>query len=196
MNARMALSGEASPACSTAPAGRTYSAVAIALHWLLAAALAAQVALGWWMQDVPKSPPGLRAGWFNLHKSVGLTLALVIVLRLAWRVTNAVDESPALPGWQRTLAQATHGMLYACMAAMPVTGLLGSLFTRYPVRVWGAVLALPHRDWPAGKQLMADLHAAFAWAFVVLVAAHVLAAAWHWWQRDGVAARMGIPDFR
>ena len=66
-------------------APKRYGGVAIALHWTVALLLLAQMTLGWWMIEVPKSPPGLRAGWFNLHKSIGLTVGLLALLRLAWR---------------------------------------------------------------------------------------------------------------
>jgi cytochrome b561 len=169
------------------------SRFAVALHWAIALLLFAQFALGWWMLGVPKSPPGLRAGWYNVHKSIGLVILAAVLLRMMWRASHPMDDVAALPGWQRTAAQAMHGMLYACMIAMPFTGLAGSMFTRYPIRVFGIVLPVWQRDWPAAKQLMSDVHDALAWAFAVLIALHVAAALWHWWQRDAVAARMGMP---
>jgi cytochrome b561 len=172
---------------------RRYSSVAIAVHWLLAAALFAQFALGWWMLDVPKSPPGVRAGWFNLHKSIGLSIALVVVLHLAWRATHARPKDLLLPRWQRIAARTTHGLLYACMLVMPLSGYLGSTFTRYPVRFFGVVLPAWNHDWPAAKQWMSGIHNAAAWLFMALIALHVAAALWHWFQRDDVAQRMGLP---
>lgn len=174
----------------------SYPRASVALHWVLAALLIAQLVLGWWMVDLPKSPTGLRAGWFNVHKSMGIVLATLVALRLAWRASHPVDEPAGAPTWQRAVAQATHGMLYACMLLMPVSGFLGSTFTRYPIRFFGAPLALPHADWPAAKQLMSDFHMAAAYSFMALITLHVLAAAWHWWQRDGIAARMGIASLR
>jgi len=173
-----------------------YTRVGIALHWILAVALAAQLALGAWMLGVPKSPPGLRAGWFNLHKSVGITLALFVLLRVVWRAAHEVPDADSGPQWQRTAARTTHRLLYICMALMPLSGFLGSSFTPYPIRYFGLVLPTPHIDWPAGKQLMSNLHYATACLFVALIAVHVGAALWHWRQRDGVAARMGIPSPR
>jgi cytochrome b561 len=188
----MALSS-LSPTSSTVP---RYSRVAVALHWALAVALFAQFALGWWMLDVPKSPAGLRAGWFNLHKSIGLTIALFVLVRVVWCATHRTGDADFIAPWQRTAAQLTHGLLYACMLVMPVTGYLGSTFTRYPVKYFGFALPSWNHDWPAAKQLMADVHYATACVFMALVALHVGAALWHWLQRDGVPARMGMPSLR
>lgn len=192
----MALSGAFTADAAVTSAVARYSRTAIALHWLLAAALLAELVLGWWMQDVPKSPPGVRAGWYNVHKSIGITIALLVAARLIWRASHPLADDGHASPWQHAAAQAAHGMLYACMLLMPVTGFLGSVFTRYPIRLFGVVLALPHVDWPAGKQLMADAHLASANVFAALIAVHVLAALWHWLQRDGVTARMGIPSLR
>ena len=173
---------------------RPYTRAAIVLHWTIALLLFAELAAGWWMQELPKSPPGLRAGWYNLHKSVGLVIALAVLFRLGWRASHPREE--ALPPWQRVASQVAHGGLYACMLLMPVTGLAGSMFTRYPIKVFGVVLPVWQRDWPAAKQLMADVHGAVAWIFVALIGLHIAAALWHWWQRDGVAAGMGMPSWR
>jgi cytochrome b561 len=167
----------------------------IALHWLLAVALLVELALGWWMQELPKTPPGLRAGWFNLHKSIGITVALALPLRIWWGVTRAKLPRDALPAWQWHASQAAHWALYACMVVMPLSGYLGSTFTKYPVRYFGLTLPDWNRDWPAAKELMSSIHWASVWLFVLLLAAHVAAALWHWSRSDGVCARMGMPPF-
>jgi cytochrome b561 len=173
-----------------------YTRVGVALHWAIAVALAAQFALGAWMLGLPKSPAGLRAGWFNVHKSIGITLALFVLLRIVWRAAHAVPQPDTGPAWQRGAALAVHRLLYVCMAVMPLTGFLGSSFTPYPIRYFGFVLPTPHIDWPAGKQLMSDVHFGAACLFAALIAVHVAAALWHWYQRDGVTGRMGIPSLR
>ena len=89
-----------------------YDRMMVLLHWVLALALIGQWALGDWMVDLPKEPPGYRAGWFNLHKSLGLVLGLVILWRLGWRVTHSVPA--ALAGTsqpQRAAAALTHWLL-------------------------------------------------------------------------------------
>jgi cytochrome b561 len=170
-----------------------YSRFAVALHWLLAAALFAELALGWWMLDVPKNPPGVRAGWFNLHKSIGLTIAVIVLLRALWRTNHHLAAHPALPRWQRRASTLTHVALYLCMLVIPLSGYLGSSFTRYPVRYFGFVLPDWNRDWPAAKELMSDIHSAAVWLFVALLALHIAAALWHWLRGDAICTRMGLP---
>lgn len=140
-----------------------YPRLAVALHWTIALLLFAELALGWWMPGIAKSPTGARAAWFNVHKSVGILILLVVLLRMAWRASH------------------------------PQTGLAGSMATRYPIRFFGVALPVWQRDWPAAKALMSDVHNAVAWVFAALISMHVAAALWHWWQRDPVAARMGMP---
>ena len=82
-----------------------YGRVAMALHWAIALLALFQIGLGWWMIDIPKSPPGLRAGWFNVHKSFGITIGLLMLARLGWRLGHAPPPLPAsLPRWQARAA--------------------------------------------------------------------------------------------
>jgi cytochrome b561 len=178
------------------PTVKGYTRVAMAVHWILAAALFAQLALGWWMLDVPKSPPGVRAAWFNLHKSIGLTIAAVVLVRVVWRAAHRIEPDASVPAWQRVAARANHAALYACMLLIPLSGYLGSTFTRYPVRYFGVVLPDWNRDWPAAKQMMSSLHYAAVCLFMALLALHIAAALWHWLRRDAVCARMGLPALR
>ena len=63
-----------------------YTGVAVALHWLIAAIVLVQITWGWSMQQIPKQPPGLRADAFNMHKSIGLVLLALMLIRLGWRL--------------------------------------------------------------------------------------------------------------
>jgi cytochrome b561 len=170
-----------------------YGHVAVVLHWLLAVALFAQLTLGWWMVGLPKSPPGLRAGWFNLHKSVGLAIAAVALLRVAWRLTHRVAVPAFLPRWQQRAARANHALLYVLMLLIPASGYLGSAFSGYPVRYFGLVLPAWAAASPDTKTFMSWMHLACIVLFMALLLLHVGAALWHWTRRDGVATRMRVP---
>src|SRR6476620_10333825 len=92
-----------------------YTRTAIALHWLIALAVVVQFAWGWWMQGIPKESPGMRVDAFNLHKSIGLTLFALMVLRAFWRVAHPPPPLPPMPLWQSRLAHFNHLLLYAAL---------------------------------------------------------------------------------
>lgn len=172
-------------------AGR-YDRVAMTLHWLVAIGVLAQIILGLWMVDIPKLPAGVRVYWFNLHKSIGITLGVLIVVRLAWRFTRRPPPLPStVPAWQRRVAGASHVLLYACMVTMPLAGYLGSTFSGYPIRYFGVLL--PGWGWKdeALKDFFSNVHFFAALLFISLIKLHVLAAFKHlWMDRDGVFHRM------
>ena len=169
-----------------------YTRTAVALHWLIAICIIAQVALGLWMIGIPKDPPGVRAWWFNVHKSIGLTLGLFILLRVFWRVTHRAPPLPdAMPRWQRVAAAASHHLMYLCMVVMPVSGYLGSSFTKYPIVYFGN--KLPHWGWdaPVLKDLCSTVHLTTVVVLIALIAVHIAAALKHRVvARDGVFERM------
>lgn len=169
-----------------------YHPFAIALHWVIALLVFAQIALGWWMQEIPKSPPGLRAGWFNLHKSIGLTIGMLMLLRLGWRLRHPPPPLPAsMPRWQAGAARASHFLLYACLIVQPLWGYLGSSFTPYPIKVFG--VTLPHWGWdsPALKDLFSALHLGTAYLLMTVLTLHVAAALKHLLvDRDQIFGRM------
>lgn len=174
---------------SEAPA--RYNGIAIALHWLLAIGLLYQLGLGIWMQDIPKTPPGLRAEWFNWHKSIGIVLGLLIVLRGLWRLTHRPPAlSDALPAWQAWAAHVNHALLYACMVLMPLSGFLGSSFTAYPIKFFGTPLPRLWEASPELKEVFGYLHTGCSYVFLCAIAVHVLAALFHAFRRDGIVKRM------
>ena len=169
-----------------------YHPVSIALHWLIALLVLAQVALGWWMVDIPKSPPGVRAWWFNLHKSIGLTIGVLMLARLGWRLGHRPPPLPAsMPSWQRVSAGVSHFLLYACLILQALWGYLGSTFTKYPIKYFG--VTLPHWGWdsPQLKDLFSALHLGTAWLLMGVLVVHFGAALKHLLvNRDGVFQRM------
>lgn len=179
-------------ATTAEPGSARYGRVAIALHALIGAALLLQIAFGFLLDELaPRGTPA-RAGVINLHKSCGVVLGLLVVVRLAWRLTHPPPPWPQrLARWQRRAARLGHAALYACMVAMPLSGYLGSNFSRHGLRFFGTVLAPWGADRPAVYAFLNGLHGVTAWAFAALVAGHVAVALHHGLvARDGVVRRM------
>ncbi|HEX4333109.1 MAG TPA: cytochrome b [Usitatibacter sp.] len=169
-----------------------YTTVARALHWAIALVVAAQFTLGWWMQSIPKSPQGPRADAFNLHKSIGLSILVLMALRILWRSRHAPPPWPTMPAWQRRLAWGNHAFLYGLLVLLPATGYLGSVFSGYPVKFFGLVLPRWGSAWPAAKDFMSGTHLACTWLLAAAVVLHLAGAAHNAAVgRGGVLGRMG-----
>jgi len=167
-----------------------YTGIAVTLHWLVAALVLVQVTWGWTMQRIPKQPPGLRADAFNVHKSIGLVLLALMLLRLGWRLRHAPPPLQGLPDWQRALANGTHRLLYVALIVMPLAGYLGSVFSGYPVKWFG--VTLPAWGWRSEpiKDAMSLVHLGTSFVLVAAIALHLAGALRHALARDGYLARM------
>ena len=168
-----------------------YTATAMALHWLIAVLIVVLVGIGWYMGDLPRASAGKR--FFEaLHESLGLLVALVVAVRLAWRAGHSPPPLlQAMPQRERHAAALLHGLLYACMVLMPLTGYLSANFDRGPLLFFG--LELPRWSAPdrALSRLFEDIHTASSNVLVAIIALHVAAALKHWFvDRDGVFQRM------
>ena len=169
-----------------------YTKTAVVLHWTIAVIVVGQFAWGWLMQEIPKSPPGLRADAFNFHKSIGLCLLALMLFRLGWRSAHPPPPSPALPAWQARLAKTTHIALYAALIVMPLAGYLGSVWSGYPVKWFGVTLPAWGSRLPALKEAMSVVHLAAGWSLLAFVALHVAGVVHHALRGDGIAARMAL----
>jgi cytochrome b561 len=173
-----------------------YSRPAVVLHWLIAGIVLAQITWGWLMQQIPKSPPGLRADAFNFHKSVGLCIFALMLVRLGWRLAHAPPPLPPMPRWQARAARFTHVALYVALFTMPVAGYLGSVFSGYPIKWFGITLPGWYPKAPVLKQLMSEVHLVTSLVLVSLIALHVAGAIQHALRGDGVLARMSLGNGR
>ena len=168
-----------------------YTTVAIVLHWLSAALVLFMVGLGWIMDEIPKGTPE-RAYWFNLHKSIGITIGLLVVVRLLWRLAHKPPPLPStMPAWEVAAARVTHALLYALLVAMPLVGFLASNYSRFGVKFFGLQIGPFFPEDQAMRDALQALHGALAWVLVVLVVVHVAAALKHRLiDRDQVFERM------
>ena len=171
-----------------------YDAVARALHALIGAALLGQIVFGILLDDIaPRGTPA-RGGVINLHKSLGIVLGLLIVLRLLWRLGHRPPAWPVTMGSaQRAAAAWGHRALYATMLALPASGYIASNFSKHGVKFFGVALKPWGPDMPAVYAAFNTLHEVLAWLLVVLMAGHVLAALKHAFiDRDGLLSRMSL----
>ena len=173
-----------------------YTKTAVVLHWLIAVIVFGQFAFGWLMQQIPKSPPGMRADAFNFHKSIGLCLLALMLVRLGWRLAHTPPPLPAMPRWRMRAAKANQILLYAALIVMPLAGYLGSVWSGYPVKWFGITLPSWGGSIPWLKSLMSNVHLATSFVLLTLVTVHVAAAVWHALRRDGIFERMTLPSTR
>ncbi|MBP6878035.1 MAG: YceI family protein [Phenylobacterium sp.] len=170
-----------------AQAHARYSAVAIVLHWLIAAAIVFQVIIAWRMGG-GRTPEGFAL--VQLHKSIGITVLLLSLARLVWRLTHRPPPPPAgMATWEKALAKVAHVGLYVIMIGLPITGWIMVSASRiqvptllYGVIPWPHVPGLAHLAEPAKSAWHGfgeTGHEVLAWGAYVLVALHVAGALKH-----------------
>lgn len=183
---------------ATLPPPARYTRTAIALHWLLAAAILGALGLGLYMTGLPLSPWRLKL--YNWHKWLGVTILLLSAARLLWRLRRPPPPLPAemlaaMPPWQRVVHPALHRLLYLLFFAVPLSGWAYSSAAGFPV-VWFGVVPLPDfvgAD-KATAALLKPLHHWLAYALGAAALLHVAAALKHRFvDRDALLARMGLP---
>lgn len=191
------------------PEGDRYTTVAVVLHWAIAAAIVLNLGLGWWMGEAIDDPgwASLAIRVFQLHKSVGLTVLALSLLRLGWRLAHRPPPLPAhMRAWERLAARAVHWVFYGLMVALPLSGWLyastqwresGPLavptlwFGRFEVPHLFGLNELPARSRAGAAASLGDLHESLAWLMAGLLVLHLAAALKHrfvW--RDAVVAGM------
>ncbi len=167
-----------------------YGATAIALHWLTALLIVANLALGLSMVPLAISPRKLQ--WYLWHKSVGITVLLLTGMRLSWQLIRPPPPPVAMPAWQRRSAALVRTLLYVLLLAVPVSGWLYSSATGVQVVYLGAI-PLPNlvpRDRVLGDALKV-VHVTLNSLMFMLVCVHVAAALKHHYvDRDAALRRM------
>ncbi len=98
-----------------------YSAVAIALHWLIAACFIGLLTVGFIMTHLEDDTLSLKFTLYQWHKSFGVTLLLLTLVRIMWRLTN-VPPPPLNEGWQANASLVAHGLLYVLTLLIPLAG--------------------------------------------------------------------------
>jgi len=183
------------------PTQARYNGVAMSLHWLIAALIITNIGLAWYfntLTGLPKIPP------VQLHKSIGITVLLLSLARLAWRL---VSPPPLLPptveGWARTASAAVYILFYVVMIGMPLSGWAlssASVIIRFkPILLFGLVqwptitplAQLPPSEMKQAHDAFVTVHGLLAKLAYALIVLHVGAALRHLFLlKDGVVGRM------
>ncbi len=163
-----------------------FGAVTRFLHWTMAVLIVMQLPLGWW---IARMPPALDTLWlFGLHKTLGISVLVLVLVRLFWHRLSRVPLPLGPDGPARRAARGAHLALYALLMAVPLLGWIASSATGIDSVVFGRVvlpvIAPLSEVWSDGGFLV---HAWLAWGLAVLVGGHVAAALL---RRDGTLSRM------
>jgi cytochrome b561 len=171
-----------------------YNAVAIALHWIIAALIVATFLLGLTIDDFPKD---LQDAAINGHALAGLAILLLSVVRLFWRVANPPPPLPLSVGaLTRTASLAVHMALYILMIAIPLVGIPTLLYRGRGLDFGLFAIPSPFARTPEIYRPLTEVHEIAAYAIVGLAVAHALAALYHQYVlRDDVLLRM-LPGSR
>ncbi len=168
-----------------------YTTIAQLFHWVIAALIVTQFALAWTADDLPLGAHKLAL--LARHKSFGMTVLMLAVLRLLWRFKHPAPELPAgMTPIERAIARMTHVAFYVLLFAMPLTGWMMSSAKNYSVSWFGLF------TWPnlIGKNetafdFLKSTHDYLSDALFVIAVLHILAALkHHFWDKDDVFLRM------
>ncbi len=172
-----------------------YTPTAITLHWLIALGIISTFALGLYMTELDLSPIKLKL--YSYHKWIGVTLFVLVIARLGWRLTHPAPPLPdTMPPLLRTGATVAHWLLYILMFIIPISGWLMSSAKGFQT-VWFGILPLPDllaKDKALGDTLLL-VHKTLNFTLAGLFVAHVGASLKHHFiDRDTVLTRM-LPRF-
>jgi len=183
---------------------KSYTGVAVILHWLIAVMLVSMVFYGWYMEDLRHalfdgtqgvSIEAVREA-YNLHKTFGLLVLGLSVARLAWRLTHPQPPLPeGMKPWEKTVAVSVHWAFYAIMIGMPILGWISASASEQPSLLMNNPdLQIPRLGIPVNHDLheiTGEVHGKGGWAILVLMGLHVAAALKHQFlDRDGLLGRM------
>ena len=191
-----------------------YTKTAVYLHWLIAICIFGMFALGWYMSELPKEAPkqiaydlfdwGIytwqlseeaspRTFYFNLHKSLGVTIFALILIRILWRITH---KPPSLlasyKAWERKLAIGAHHLLYLLMVALPLSGVIMATYSKYGIKWFGAEFIKGLDNTPM-RELFKEVHEVIGAIILLVLVLHIVGALKHKFiDKDDTLKRMSL----
>jgi cytochrome b561 len=175
---------------TSGPVAVRYRGIVVAIHWIAAALIIAQIWLGFTFDELPKGSAE-RAFYFDWHKTLGVAVLLLGLLRLGVRLVNPPPPYPQdFPKWERAVAVWTHRLFYVLIIGLPLTG-LAAVSKRGSMTDLVGGLQFPTLPVPA----LGETHEPLAFAMIALLAVHVLAALKNQFVTGGVVAGR-MPPFQ
>jgi cytochrome b561 len=175
---------------------RSYGLVSQLFHWLVVALILVQYTWAWRIDNAEGFR--LRLELVTQHKTIGMTILILVILRLVWRLFNRPPPLPdSMQAWERLAARAGHWLLYGLVLAMPLSGWLYSSAAGLGDYWWGSV-SFPSLIGASEsvEDRMALVHRALGISLAVVASIHVLAALrHHFFNKDDVLKRM-LPIWR
>lgn len=191
-----------------------YTKVAVILHWLIGLAIIAMFALGWYMGELPKDgpkqtafdlfdlgiytwqmdePASARTLYFNLHKSLGFTLLWLVLFRVYWRISHTPPAMLAsYSALERKVATGAHHLLYLLMVALPLSGVLMTLYSKFGLK-WFGLEVFGGLDNADLRDAFKESHELFANILLVVFIVHVVGALKHKFiDKDETMSRMSL----
>jgi len=173
----------------------SYGIIAKAFHWIMFLILVGMIVVGFYMHGLPSDTPEqmtYKFGLYDLHKSFGLLVLMLVLLRLGWRLINPVPEmSGSLSRIEALSAHGMHMLLYVMMLTQPLSGWAMALSGGHPVKFFGVQLPALLEKNAAMKDLFYEIHEIGAIALIVLFVLHMFAALFHHFVRkDDILTRM------
>lgn len=157
---------------------RAWGSLAKAFHWLIVLLIITQWVIAQRAEELKGLEKAAALGW---HKSFGMTILMLAILRLVWRLLNPTpDLTTETKPWERVLAKVSHFLLYALIFAMPLTGWMMSSARNFPVS-WFKLFQFPDLVAPADEtfRLMQDAHEALFAALACVALLHIAGALKH-----------------
>ncbi|MGY0505920.1 cytochrome b [Luteimonas sp. e5] len=168
-----------------------WGGVSKTFHWLIVLLLLFQGGLGLFMGDLPRE---MRADTVALHKSIGATILMLVILRIIWALfAGRPGPVPGVSMLNHRLARAGHALLYLLLLALPISGALMSAYAGRPVEWFGlfSMPTLPVAQNPEMKEWMEEAHEWLFWSLTLVAMGHAAFAVYHHMVKgDATLARM------
>lgn len=173
-----------------------WDALSIGLHWLMAVLIIVTLSMGFLMDEMANSLSKLQV--YALHKSLGISILALAVLRLLWSLWRKRPAPIAgTPAWQRVASKVGHLLLYVLMLAVPISGWLYNSAAGHPLK-WFGLFSLPAlTEFDRGMRSIAlDWHQNLVLALLLVLLVHVSAALWHHYGEQTDVLRRMLPQFK